>query len=95
MSKKKLSVLLFALFFFAAMIFTVDYVAVNAQHDCVGDGCSVCAVLQLADNIGDDHAFVPSETSVRYARAEELVTFACDLSVAVASPVSRRDILII
>ncbi|MGN1103651.1 MAG: hypothetical protein ACI4QI_02125 [Candidatus Coproplasma sp.] len=95
MSKKKISVILFALFFFAAMIFTVDYVAVNAQHDCVGDGCTVCAVLELADNIGDDHTAAPAEAFVQYDRAEVLVPFVSDLTVAAASPVSRRDILII
>lgn len=40
----------FLLFFFViSTLFSVCYIAIESEHDCIGDGCPICLLLTLCE----------------------------------------------
>ena len=51
MTKSKRLAALFTLLLAFVMLFSVLYIALEADHDCCGEGCAVCAQLQICENL--------------------------------------------
>lgn len=49
--KPKRLVSALALLLALIMLFSVLYIALEADHDCCGDDCAVCAQLQVCENL--------------------------------------------
>ena len=41
--------LLLVILFAVSLAFSLDYIAANTDHECTGDECKICAVLQTAE----------------------------------------------
>ena len=41
----------FALLLASVMLFSVLYIVFEADHDCCGEGCAVCILLQACENL--------------------------------------------
>ena len=50
-AKKRLVCLLLTFLFALAVIFLLNFSETNAIHECTGDPCPVCSVLQTAEEI--------------------------------------------
>lgn len=51
MRKTKHAALIIALMLFFVMLISTLFIARNAHHDCSGDGCSVCAIIAVCENL--------------------------------------------
>ncbi len=49
--KTRITVLLFALLFFAVMLFSFGFIAINAEHECHDENCKICHCIALCKNI--------------------------------------------
>lgn len=43
--------LLLVILFVISLAFSLDYIAANTDHECTGDECKICAVLQTAEEV--------------------------------------------
>ncbi len=43
--------LLLVILFAVSLAFSLDYIAANTDHECTGDECKICAVLQTAEEV--------------------------------------------
>ncbi len=51
MPKSKKAAALLALLLAFVMLFSVLYIALEAHHDCSGDGCAVCAQIHACEKL--------------------------------------------
>ena len=51
MKRTKHAALIIALMLFVVMLFSALFIAHETQHECTGDGCSVCAILAVCENM--------------------------------------------
>lgn len=97
MSKKKILSLFIVLFFFIALTLSLDFITVNAEHDCCGEGCEICATLQVADQIsgGVKGEETVASSAVCFCGEEDVLILNESESLREETPVQRCDILII
>ena len=50
-SKKRISAVLIAMALVFAMLFFTFFIAAEADHDCVGEGCAVCCQISVCENV--------------------------------------------
>lgn len=50
-AKRALIALLLGVLFVVSLVFSLDYIAANADHECSGEACAICAVLQTAEEV--------------------------------------------
>lgn len=98
MRLKRSFTILFAIVFFATVILSFTFIAENIHHDCTGDDCVICQIMETAEEIiggGKDTAKTASAASVNHSYTEsETVSDAIE-SAAVCTPVSLCDLLTI
>ncbi|MCR4591514.1 MAG: hypothetical protein K5668_11945 [Lachnospiraceae bacterium] len=51
MKTKKLTACIMAAMMLFAVMFSVFFITVHADHDCTGEDCPVCAVIHQCENI--------------------------------------------
>ena len=51
MKRTKHAALIIALMLFVVMLFSALFIAHEIHHDCTGEGCSVCAMLAVCENM--------------------------------------------
>ncbi|MBQ2580719.1 MAG: hypothetical protein II574_03725 [Ruminococcus sp.] len=51
MRKTKHAALIIALMLFFVMLISAVFIAHETQHDCSGDGCGICAILAVCENM--------------------------------------------
>lgn len=51
MKRTKHAALIIALMLFVVMLFSALFIAHETHHDCTGEGCSVCAMLAVCENM--------------------------------------------
>ena len=51
MKKPKHAALILALMLLFVMLISALFIARNAHHDCKGEGCSVCAIIAVCENM--------------------------------------------
>lgn len=79
--KKYLSTLI-ALFFLISILFSIAFEAAEADHDCTGEGCSICMALEICDNI--------LKTGCTAAAGAAVIAFAAAFEEAVSKYYSKR-----
>ena len=47
---KRLAAGIMALMMFVIVLFSVSFIAAEADHDCCGDDCPICACIHLCEN---------------------------------------------
>lgn len=62
-STKGVAVFICLLFCFA-MVFSVFFIAEEADHDCTGEDCPICAEIRVCANVLGSAAIVPAATAV-------------------------------
>lgn len=50
MKRKRIIVIILTVLFLLSLIFTSLYVYANAEHECIGEGCPVCAEIQSCED---------------------------------------------
>ncbi len=50
---KKLAGIIGAAIIVVTMLFSVAFLSCNAHHDCSGENCPICEMMQMAENILD------------------------------------------
>lgn len=85
------------LIFISALLLSFDFLPANLEHDCSGNDCSVCAVLQLTDEFsGGKKALSAATLSFSLATCIAALFYCCTVNFfAAENPVSRRDLLTI
>ena len=87
--------LLLVILFVISLAFSLDYIAANTDHECTGDECKICAVLQTAEEVSGGAKKAEAEAvTVGTLLAVCLVLrkeHACEQ--AEPTPVSRCDLL--
>lgn len=50
MKKKRIIIIILTVLFALSVIFTFSFICANADHDCVGEDCPVCAEIQSCED---------------------------------------------
>jgi len=51
MKRTKHAAMIIALMLFVVMLFSALFIAHETHHDCTGEGCSVCTILAVCENM--------------------------------------------
>ncbi len=62
-AKTKLISLALALLMVFAVIFPVIFITIKSDHECTGEDCSVCEMLEEAEKMLTQHRLVPTHFS--------------------------------
>lgn len=84
MKKKRIIAVIFAVLFALSLIFTFSFIFANANHECVGDECPICAEIQSCED------FLKSVTTVAVVAATAVVVHKFGI-IALPSLKGRAD----
>lgn len=76
------------------LLLSCSYIFAHAEHDCMGDGCQICHVMNLAREEGE----APGKASVSSLKSAEIPVFAennTDLFMPSDSGIRRHSVSLI
>lgn len=76
------------------LLLSCSYIFAHAQHDCIGEGCQICHVLNLAREEGE----APGKVSVHSLKSAEIPVYAennTDLFLCCDSGIRRHSVSLI
>ncbi len=98
MKLKKCTTILLALVFIATIILSLTFIAENFHHDCTGDDCVICQMIETAEDIlgGGKTAETDAVSGVfKINYTESDITCAEPDCTVISTPVSLNDLLTI
>lgn len=95
--KRRAIAIIICVVFALALFFSFDFIIENTNHECSGDHCPICAVLQVAEEIsgGTKKAVVSMLISALFIVAIYIIRRQINISLAAVTPISLNDILTI
>lgn len=94
-AKRTVLGILLVILFAVSLVFSLDYIAVNAEHECSGEQCKICAVLQTAEEVagGAKKAAAVAAAAAALFAVCLVIRSENTSEQADTTPVSRCDVL--